>query len=301
MRTPEPPPLPDDLETLLHRLRLPHIRRAAPVLKPPRVEVADRHVVARSAASTAGMSWTLAIRPAPICPRRRRLLGAFAPRRREGITVGIEANAAAPAAVRRNPRRDIREGGFMAGVRPRGFARAARIRAQEVLRPAPSTSSRHVPSSVDPGAGLADCRNAPIGSQRAPAAPHPENPMPTKKRPLSALVTGASRGIGRQIALHLAARGVRVGVHYLKNRSAARSVLAALPGKGHAMFQADIADADSVERLWRRASRRLGPIGIVVNNAAVHGNHHPRRPITGPVQVVGGDPRRQPVRARSNT
>jgi len=99
--------------------------------------------------------------------------------------------------------------------------------------------------------------------------------MPTKKRPLSAFVTGASRGIGRQIALHLAARGVRVGVHYLKNRSAARSVLAALPGKGHAMFQADIADADSVERLWRRASRRLGPIGIVVNNAAVHGNHHP--------------------------
>jgi hypothetical protein len=35
MRTPEPPPLPDDLEALLRRLRLPHIRRAAPEVPPP--------------------------------------------------------------------------------------------------------------------------------------------------------------------------------------------------------------------------------------------------------------------------
>ena len=69
-----------------------------------------------------------------------------------------------------------------------------------------------------------------------------------KNRP-TALVTGASRGIGREIALQLAARGVRVGVHYRRNRAAAESLVAALPGKGHAAFSADMADGAAVGRL----------------------------------------------------
>jgi NAD(P)-dependent dehydrogenase (short-subunit alcohol dehydrogenase family) len=92
---------------------------------------------------------------------------------------------------------------------------------------------------------------------------------------VAALVTGASRGIGRQIALQLAARGVRVGVHYRENRAAAESVLAALPGTGHAMFAADMADGDAVKRLWGEATDRLGAIRVVVNNAAAHGEHPP--------------------------
>jgi NAD(P)-dependent dehydrogenase (short-subunit alcohol dehydrogenase family) len=91
----------------------------------------------------------------------------------------------------------------------------------------------------------------------------------------AALVTGASRGIGRQIALQLAARGVRVGVHFRESRAAARSVADSLPGKGHVILQADMADADAVLRLWDEAAGRLGAVGVVVNNAAAHGQHPP--------------------------
>jgi NAD(P)-dependent dehydrogenase (short-subunit alcohol dehydrogenase family) len=91
----------------------------------------------------------------------------------------------------------------------------------------------------------------------------------------AALVTGASRGIGRQIAVQLAARGIRVGVHYRENRAAAESVLASLAGTGHAMFAADMADGDQVRRLWEESASRLGAVRVVVNNAAAHGEHPP--------------------------
>jgi 3-oxoacyl-[acyl-carrier protein] reductase len=92
---------------------------------------------------------------------------------------------------------------------------------------------------------------------------------------VAALVTGASRGIGREIALGLARRGARVGVHYRADEAAARAVLASLPGTGHAVFQAEMGEPASVERLWAEASRVMGPIGVVVNNAATHGEHPP--------------------------
>jgi NAD(P)-dependent dehydrogenase (short-subunit alcohol dehydrogenase family) len=92
---------------------------------------------------------------------------------------------------------------------------------------------------------------------------------------LAALVTGASRGIGREIALSLAGRGVRVGVHYRQNRAAAEAVLASLPGEGHALFAAEMSDPIAVGLLWSEAEARLGPVGILVNNAAAHGEHPP--------------------------
>ena len=87
--------------------------------------------------------------------------------------------------------------------------------------------------------------------------------MPTSIQPLAAIVTGASRGIGREIALQLAGRGVRVGIHFRENAAAAKAVLAALPGKGHAVFQADMGDSDAVARLWAEAESAFGSVSIV--------------------------------------
>jgi NAD(P)-dependent dehydrogenase (short-subunit alcohol dehydrogenase family) len=99
--------------------------------------------------------------------------------------------------------------------------------------------------------------------------------MTQGSNPASCLVTGASRGIGREIALRLAARGARVGVHFRENQAAAESALAALPGSGHILLKADVADPGQVERLWAEASARLGRVDVLVNNAAAHREHPP--------------------------
>ncbi|MFS0852842.1 SDR family NAD(P)-dependent oxidoreductase [Microbacterium sp. 179-I 3D4 NHS] len=85
----------------------------------------------------------------------------------------------------------------------------------------------------------------------------------------TALVTGASRGIGRAIAIALSRRGDRVAVHYGADRASGQQTVALLHGAGHALVGGDLSDPDVAERVVAEASAALGTIDVLVNNAAV--------------------------------
>jgi NAD(P)-dependent dehydrogenase (short-subunit alcohol dehydrogenase family) len=87
------------------------------------------------------------------------------------------------------------------------------------------------------------------------------------------LVTGASRGIGRAVAVAFAAAGDRVAVHYNAGTEAAAETLALLAGSGHAAVQADLADPAAVRSLVDGAAGALGGLDVLVNNAGVYLPH----------------------------
>ncbi|MGY5121425.1 SDR family NAD(P)-dependent oxidoreductase [Streptomyces sp. 900105755] len=82
------------------------------------------------------------------------------------------------------------------------------------------------------------------------------------------LVTGASRGIGRAVALAFAQRGDRVGMHYATNRADAEETLRRLPGSGHALLAGDLGDPQAAREIVDGAVERLGGVDVLVNNAA---------------------------------
>jgi 3-oxoacyl-[acyl-carrier protein] reductase len=86
-----------------------------------------------------------------------------------------------------------------------------------------------------------------------------------------ALVTGASRGIGRAIALALAAEGADVAVNFRAAAEMAKDVVRAVQSTGRraVAIQADVSRASDVERLVRETRDALGPIDILVNNAGI--------------------------------
>jgi len=84
------------------------------------------------------------------------------------------------------------------------------------------------------------------------------------------LVTGASRGIGRAIAQAFAGQGDRVAVHHRDSAALAEEVVAGLPGRGHTIVRADLADAEAVRRMVDAAARDLGGLDVLVNNAGIY-------------------------------
>ncbi|MFF3100572.1 3-oxoacyl-[acyl-carrier-protein] reductase [Viridibacillus arvi] len=87
----------------------------------------------------------------------------------------------------------------------------------------------------------------------------------------TAVVTGASRGIGRAIALILAEQGARVVVNYSGSQSKAEEVVAEITENGGEAIavQANVADADEVTALMKVATDTFGSLDILVNNAGI--------------------------------
>jgi len=86
-----------------------------------------------------------------------------------------------------------------------------------------------------------------------------------------ALVTGASRGIGRAIALYLAEEGCEVGIHYLNQDEEAKELVELIRSKNGVayLFQADISDLKQVEMLATECWEKMNSIDFLINNAGV--------------------------------
>ncbi|HVE19544.1 MAG TPA: SDR family oxidoreductase [Ilumatobacteraceae bacterium] len=83
------------------------------------------------------------------------------------------------------------------------------------------------------------------------------------------LVTGSSRGIGAAIAKAFAADGDRVAIHYSSSADHADAVHQALPGDGHIVVHADLANAESVRTMVDDVAQQFGSVDVLVNNAGI--------------------------------
>jgi len=91
----------------------------------------------------------------------------------------------------------------------------------------------------------------------------------------TALVTGASRGIGRAIALSLAEEGADVAVNFLSNVHLAADVVDQIRkmGRKAILAQADVADYPDTHRMVQGVLEELGHIDILINNAGINSDH----------------------------
>ncbi len=82
-----------------------------------------------------------------------------------------------------------------------------------------------------------------------------------------ALVTGASRGIGKAIAQSLSQKGYLVAIHYRSQESKAQELAEAIPGSK--IFQADLGSEESCAQLAKNVKEAFGRIDVLVNNAGM--------------------------------
>ncbi len=85
-----------------------------------------------------------------------------------------------------------------------------------------------------------------------------------------ALVTGSGRGIGKAIALRLAAEGADIAVNFFRNRKPAEETAEAIRtlGRRAEMIRADVGDPSGLEKLFARVEKVYGGLDILINNAA---------------------------------
>ena len=88
---------------------------------------------------------------------------------------------------------------------------------------------------------------------------------------MTALVTGAGKRLGREMALYLAKRGHDVAIHYASSKAEAETVAAEIRAMGRRAecFHADLLDETQVQALIPAASAALGPLTVLVNNASI--------------------------------
>ncbi|MGB6037157.1 MAG: SDR family oxidoreductase [Cryomorphaceae bacterium] len=89
----------------------------------------------------------------------------------------------------------------------------------------------------------------------------------------NALVTGASRGIGRAAAVELSKRGYTLAVHYGKNKAEAEKTLSMLEGSGHFSCKADLSEMQEIDQLFELLDQHFNQVDVVVNNAGVAIKH----------------------------
>jgi 3-oxoacyl-[acyl-carrier protein] reductase len=84
------------------------------------------------------------------------------------------------------------------------------------------------------------------------------------------LITGASRGIGREVAKQFAERGATIAIHYNSNLEAAEQTKTMLAGDGHIIVQANMDNPEAIKLMVDSVAEQLGRIDILVNNAGIY-------------------------------